>query len=280
MNTPIRHHFIPQLILRNFVDEDGYLYCYSRQGGRIFKSAPGNVFFEKHLYAQYDEQGRENASVETEISESIDGPVAPVLNKIVKSARNGTLPGLTESEKKTWDEFFCCQLRRVPAARQSLLDSEIVSEVLNEFERGIRPLSIAEREEYNDPEMRKELTHNAWTRIIAEGEGELMDVIQNKGLAIGVIEGSRKSFIIGDNPTIRIAPHGHTHLRDPKVELLFPIAHDIIVTPGYRAGSEGLTSLADSVWIRKVNEFIFRRSQVIAGRSRKLVASLSRVWAK
>ena len=280
MNMPIRHHFIPQFTLRNFADGDGHLYCYSKQSHRIFRSNPVNVFLRKNLYTQRDEQGIENASVELEISNSIDGPVTPILRKIVKSARNGSVPGLTESEKRTWDGFFCCQLRRLPLARESLSDAEIVSETLDGFERHIRPLSAAERDEYEDPELRRELTHNAWTKIIPQAEGELMDVLQSKGLAIGVIGNSKKSFIVGDNPTIRITPRGHTHLRHPQVELLLPISHDVVITPGYSAEKEILTSLADNVWIRKINEFIFRQSQVIAGRSRKLVESLSGVRAK
>ena len=280
MNLPIRHHFIPQLILRNFTTDDGYLYCYSKQARRIFKSPPSNVFLKKHLYSQRDERGKKNPSVEIEISNSIDGPAAPVLDKIVKSARNGTLPGLTSLEKRIWDEFFCCQLRRLPTARGSISDAELVAEALDDFERHIQPLSATLRDKYKDAGLQRDLAHNAWTRIVAQGGGELLDVLQRKGLAIGVIRNQKKSFIIGDNPTIRITPRGNTHLSHPQVELLLPIAYDVIVTPGYSAGKEELASLIDSDWVRSINEFIFRQSNVIAGRSRKLVESLSRVRAK
>ena len=280
MNLPMRHHFIPQFILRNFTNDDGYLYCYSKQARRMFKSTPSNVFLEKHLYSQRDERGKKNPSVETEISHSIDGPAAPVLDKIVKTVRNGTLPGLTGLEKRIWDEFFCCQLRRLPTARGSISDAELVAEALDDFERHIQPLSATLRDKYKDAGLQRDLAHNAWTKIIAQGGGELMDVLQRKGLAIGLIENQKKSFIIGDNPTIRITPHGNTHLSHPQVELLLPIAHDVIVTPGYSAGKEELASLVNSDWVRKINESIFRQSNVIAGRSQKLLESLSGVRAK
>ena len=61
MNLPIRHHFIPQFILRNFTNDDGYLYCYSKQARRMFKSPPSNVFLKKHLYSQRDERGKKNS---------------------------------------------------------------------------------------------------------------------------------------------------------------------------------------------------------------------------
>ena len=280
MHLPIRHHFIPQLILRNFTNDDGYLHCYSKQARRMFKSPPSNVFLKKHLYSQRDERGKKNPSVEIEISNSIDGPAAPVLDKIVKSGRNGTLPGLTGLEKRIWDEFFCCQLRRLPTARGSISDAELVAEALDDFERHIQLLSATLRDKYKDAGLQRDLAHNAWAKIIAQGGGELMDVLQQKGLAVGVIGNPKKSFIIGDNPTVRITPHGNTHLSHPQVELLLPIAHDVIVTPCYSTGKEELASLVDSDWVRKINESIFRQSNVIAGRSRKLVESLSSVRAK
>lgn len=65
-----------------------------------------------------------------------------------------------------------------------------------------------------------------------------------------VTGGSREcgyqSLVTGDNPTIEIASRGRTDLRAPGVERLFPLAHDIVVTPGLAAGDEELVCVDDT----------------------------------
>ena len=275
MDIPIRHHYIPQMILRNFTDEKGQLYCFSKESGNIFRSKPRKIFVKSHLYTQYDEHGGKDVSVERELSSSIEGPVTPVVKKIVKAARNGKVPGLTQSEKSAWDEFFCCQLRRLPTSRELLSDAEIVWDTLAGFERDVRPLADAERRKYADPELQRELTHNAWVKIIQHPEGQLMDAIQSRGLVVAVIINPNKSFIIGDNPFIRIPSQGCASLKNPKVELLLPISHDVIVTLGLLPENERLFPMTDTEYIRKLNEAIFIQSDFIVTRSQKLIESLS-----
>ena len=280
MNIPIRHHYNPQMILRNFTDANGELHCFSKASGKVFKSSPADVFVEKYLYTQRDEHGKKDMSVESELSRLIEGPVAPVVKKIVEMARIGRTPGLTQSEKRAWDGYFCCQLRRLPSVRESLPDAEIVLENLDRFEAEVRPLTSSERKKFENPELQRELTRNAWVKIVSQSYGELMDVLQRKGLGIGVIENCKKSFVMGDNPTIRVAPLGRTHLGFSEVQILLPISHDVVVTPGYLAGQEDLVVLSDTEWIRKINEAIFEQSNLIAARSQRLIESLSWVQAE
>ncbi len=281
MDIPIRHHYIPQMILRNFTDVKGQLHCFSKEFGKIFRSNPRKIFVKSHLYTQYDEHGGKDFSVERELSSSIEGPVTPVVKKIVEAARLGEEPGLTQSEKRRWDEFFCCQLRRLPTSRALLPDAEIIWDTLAGFEREVRPLTDSVRRKYADPELQRELTHNAWVKIIPQPKGQLMDLLRSKGLAVAVITNPNKSFVMGDNPFIRIrSPLGSARLDNPEVELLFPISHDVIVTPGLLPKNERLFSITDTEHIRKLNEAIFRQSNFIVTRSHKLVKSLSGNRAK
>ena len=273
-NPPIHHHYIPELILRNFTDEKGVLNCVYKSSGRVFRSSPSGVFAENHLHTQRDAFGNKDMSVETKLAVSIERPVVPVVEKIVQKARIGQTPGLAVSEKRAWDNFFCCQLTRLPSARRSLSDGEIVSQHLRMFEEEKRPLTSSERATYEDPALQREIVHNAWVEILPESEGELMEVLRSKGLVIGVIKNPKKSFVIGDNPTVRIEPLGRSHLRFPEVEILFPISHDVMVTPGHLAGEENIVDLVETKWIRKVNETIFQQSSIIAGRSQRLIESL------
>ena len=274
MNTSVRHHYIPVMILKHFTDRNGFLHCYRKDSGNAFKSKPESVFYIKNLHTQRDSTGSKDSSVESNISKYIEGPAAPVVTKIIEAARNRTEPALTNPEKKIWDSFFCCQLRRVPKSRELLADSEIVLEALDDFEREVRPLTITERQEYENPELQKELTNNAWINAILPDNGELLDVVQSKGLAIGVIEISRKSFIMGDRPVTEIASEGSTDLRRPGVERLLPISYDVVVTPARLPGEEELIPINDARYIRKLNEVIFDQSSIVAGRSKTLIESL------
>ena len=279
MNEPIRHHFIPQMLLRNFADKEGQLHCFSKATGKIFSSGPEGVFARNHLHTQRDAYGNKDVSVEHELAKEIEGPATPVVQKIIEKARIGRPPGLTGSEKKTWDAFFCSLLRRLPAMRESLSDAELVRQGLDQFEQYVRPLTSSERKEYETPDLQRELTHNAWVQTLSHPKGELMDVIRSKGLFVGVIGNLQKSFVVGDIPTLRYAPKGRTDLIFPEVELLLPVSHDVMVTPAFLAGHEELVILPDTEWIREKNEAIFEQSKLVAAKSQRLIKSLSRVWS-
>ena len=275
MNTPIRHHYIPRMILRNFTDNNGRLHCYYKPAGKIFSTTPDNVLAESHLYTRQGASGKKDVSVEKELSH-LEGRVQAVVEKIVNAARKGDEPGLAPSEKKTWDDYLCSQFRRLPVARESLPDEELVAEHLDRFEREVRPLKPAVREKFSEPKFQTELVDDAWVQIVANPQGELLEVLQDKGLVIGFIGNARKSLVTGDNPTIEIAPQGRTDLRFPEVERLFPLAHDIVVTPGLPAGNEKLVVIDDTGYIRQLNEEILKNSNIIVGRSHALIESLSR----
>ena len=274
MNTPVRHHYIPVMILKHFTDRHGILHCYSKASGNLFKSKPEKIFYIKNLHTQRDSAGLRDSSVESNISIFIEDPAAPVVARMVETARNRTKPALTIEEKKIWDIFFCCQLRRLPKTRELLSDSEIVLEALDDIEREVRPLTPTERQKCENSELQKQLTDNAWINAIVPNGGELLHVIQSKGLAIGVIEISRKSFIIGDRPITEIASEGSTDLRRPGVERLLPISYDVVVTPAGLPGEEELILINNAGYIRKLNETIFDQSDIVAACSEKLIESL------
>ena len=262
------------MILRNFTDNKGRLHCLYKPSGQLFSTTPENVLAESHLYTRQDASGKKDVSAEKELSR-LEGRVQPVVEKIVNAARKRERPALAPSEKNTWDEYFCSQLRRLPVARESLPDEELVAEHLDRFEREIRPLKPAVREKFSEPKFQGKLTDNAWVQIVADPQGELLEVLQDKGLVIGLIGNARMGFVTGDNPTIEIASQGRTDLRSPGVERLFPLAYDIVVTPGLPAGTERLVVMDDTVYVRRLNEEILKKSNIIVGCSHALIESLS-----
>ncbi len=279
MSTPKRHHYIPQMLLHRFTDEDGKLYFFDKRSSNgVMRSTPQNIFLERHLYTQYEEHGKKDVSVEMSLA-VLEGQANQIIGKIVNAARSGKRPGLTCLEKRTWDKFFRQQWRRLPSMRDRVSDPTLISKVLNNFEDKYQPLTPDERDKFNSPQEQSRLLKNAWVGAIGMPGGELLQVLGEKGLCVAVIQYPKKSFVIGSTPIIKITPPGHTHLADPVVEALFPIAYDVIVTHGLPRGEEKLVNEIDAAHIRQLNEAMFKQSTVIAGNSRKLIKSLSRRYS-
>ena len=155
MQNPKRHHYIPQMLLRRFTDEDGKLYFfYKGSPGKVIESNPKDTFVKQHLYTQHDQHGNKDVSVEEEFSK-LEAQASPIIEKIIQATRYGKLPHLTSAEKEIWDEFFCSQWIRIPKWQEDMQKSNLVSDALQDFEREVRPLTEAEREQYSQPQEQK-----------------------------------------------------------------------------------------------------------------------------
>ena len=272
-----QNHYLAKMLLDRFTDKDGKLYCCRKENPRsIFQTTPKNVFSEGNLYIQYDENGKRDASVEKGLSQ-FEGKANEVIEKIVSAARTGIKPGLTPDEKKIWDEFLCKQWRRLPLKRtETISDDSLYKKCLDGFENERRPLTDSERRWFDDPKRKDRILKNSWVKSVELSGGELMRVLGDKGLCVAVIRNPKKSFVIGSNPIVKITPNGHTRLDDPAVEALFPIAYDVVVSVCLSRGEEKLFDENDSDHIRQINETICKQSDMIVGRSRELITSLSR----
>ena len=272
MSSLKRQHYIPQMLLRNFADKKDKLHCYYKPEGKLFETSPENVFLQSRLYTHYDRQGNKDSSVEQLLSK-IEGETKLVLNKMIAAARHGIPPRLTAAEKNVWDTFFCYQWSRLPTHRQMLSDQELISDVLDYAETKIGPIPASIRDEFDDPQRQTGIVDNAWIQSLKlRQSGDLMEVIRRKGIILAVITNPKKSFVIGDDPIIKT----QSDLRLPETKALFPIAHDVLVTPSLSSGEENVVPLDNTDYIRRVNVEMFRRSETIAGRSRRLIQSLSR----
>jgi hypothetical protein len=100
----------------------------------------------------------------------------------------------------------------------------------------------------------------------------VLEVLSKRGIAIGIISGDSKSFIIGDHPLARMGLTGR--LDHSQTEVWLPIASDVAITPWGAAGHEQLISL-NVTSIRRINEIIFQQSNTVAARSDRLLRSLA-----
>ena len=287
-NRPKRHHYVPQLLLREFTDNDNKLhFCILRSSEgavikpheRVVKSrTPKKLFAEDELYTQYDGHEEENVSVEDSLSK-LESKAAPVIKKIISSARADRPPKLTPDEKNIWDAFFLIQSFRTPDVLDPIVNkySDWIPKLIEGNKKEYGPPTEEEIKKANDPKQIDGTKHNLRATAVARltPKSKIFQILQSRGLIIGITRKPNKSFIIGSNPTARI----YQKLSDPGAEWHLPIAHDITVThhDSHPREKESLAEITGDHTIRRINEIIYNQSSLIAGRSRKLIESLARV---
>lgn len=103
-NSPKRHHFIPQFILRNFADQEGKLHCYDKEREGFFSTSPANVFSRKHLYTK-DEGGTKLTHVENGLSQ-IEGAFNEKIKQIIEAARSERYLELKPADEDFFRRFI------------------------------------------------------------------------------------------------------------------------------------------------------------------------------
>ena len=56
MSDPKRRHYVPKMLLKRFVDDQGSLWVHRKKSPdqTVFPAKPDNVFLETDLYTQFD----------------------------------------------------------------------------------------------------------------------------------------------------------------------------------------------------------------------------------
>ncbi|RWN09484.1 MAG: hypothetical protein EOR94_29765 [Mesorhizobium sp.] len=112
----------------------------------------------------------------------------------------------------------------------------------------------------------------AKVKALGRAAPRVVAALASRGLAIARIANPGSSFVIGSLPIVRLQD-GKRTLDDPGVEAWLPIAHDVAVSPGGAANQEIFADI-DNQNVDLLNQYVFRQSTEIAGRSRELLSSL------
>jgi uncharacterized protein DUF4238 len=278
-SVPKHQHFVSQMLIRRFADQDGKLYFFSKRfpDKGVLRTTPEKLFHERHLYTVEDKDGVKDVTLELIYAE-LESRADPVIEKIVTSARNGRMPHLTREEKQIWDDFFYIQWKRVPDFHGKFTADENFRRLL-EGERAklkeMGRLTPDEEHKFEDPAWIERVKQNAKVDSLARMSPRVRAILSDKGLVIAITRKSTKSFVMGSFPVVKLAFPGREHLADPTVEVWLPVAHDVAVCPApVQPTREKLVEIHDHQ-VRVINVAVFKQSTAIAGRSRELIASLS-----
>ena len=239
-------------------------YC-SGSNSNIWKSRPCNVFSEKHLYTQWDDNGKADVSIERDFA-ALEGVVSRIIDKVVDQAQKGRVCRLDANEKDSWLRFLVHQRRRTPDVRPMVNKRMecLVGEIPDAYEAHVgRSLTPEERAQSGHPDFLKTVRRNAFSNFAATKPREdTWKKLLDTSVLTGVIRNPKKSFVIGSQPIADFHDW-------------FPVHCKVAVRLTSPHGSDKLIVFDDIVEIRQINEDIVTRSTTFAGPSQYLIESLA-----
>ena len=280
-NEPRRHHYVPKFLLEHFVDDAGMLHIFDRQRPErgVFKSSPKNAFLKRDFNTTLDSNRERDYHVENEFSQ-IEGLASQTITKVIRALRKDKFSNISPGDKNTLDRFVHTMCSRSPDFR-TYFKANWEKEFIEGYDRVAKEegsphrwnnFSKEEQERYRDNALKEfPLTTQG---PISEEPSFLLQSLSNKRIYIAMIRTARKNFIIGSSPVVLIP---NANLEDIE-EAWLPVSHDILVS--YCSESRFVNDLnyLEEAAVRFSNEKMAEQSQIIAGRSRRLIESLSRPY--
>lgn len=290
-----RHHYIPEMLLKNFCDDDGQLWVNDRTVGKIYPSTPKNVFVRRDLNTSYDFPSAPRSDKEEEFFDSIEasdeyeqilsrleGEADSVVQKVIKQARDLQCLQLSSEDRNTLKRFILAMARRTPESQRRITPDKSFDEIFYNAATAIAKKDnyrgLPEKAAfYQDPRIAKlkAMTGaNVVARFAAGAHPRERKVEEQfcheTGLGIMVICMPKRAFVIGSHG---LAIVRRSQGNAPTRESWLPIAHDVAVGPTSFPDREFLLPLDRSRdgTIRSINSASAAQSQIIAGRSEALV---------
>jgi hypothetical protein len=269
-----RHHFIPQMMLRHFADNDGQLWFWRRDSAEdgVRKTSTQNLFVEKDLYTFTAANGMKDVALETFFSH-LEGAGATFISQLADIIRRGKTPKLDESAWEFWGQFFYYHLKRAPGAIAFFAKQMNWDQMIDNTYQTIKAVRAETGGNADEQGLRDKTRKNAIvTAQRAPPSNEVLALFATLGLAIYKVADPVKSLIVGDVPGARAKfrmPNGQwSH-----PTLFLPLTWDIAV--GQLQGGRKVEIIyVDRDQVRLMNIATTTRSCVIAGGSSALINSL------
>ena len=104
MTKPRKHHYVPQCLLKHFVNSNGQVYVLDKKTLRIFRRNIKDVFAERDFYTMST-----NNRMESFFSQEVESKCAPVIDKVINTQ---SLRSLSEFEFNLLIDFCVIQNER------------------------------------------------------------------------------------------------------------------------------------------------------------------------
>lgn len=273
--APHRHHYVPRMVQRNFINERGGLYFWRRgmAVGEVRSTKPSNLFVEDNLYTIVDKEGGRDHSIEQWFAR-LELLAAPFIRQFLNIVRHGLTPIMDPTHWDLWHVYNYHAQKRTVAWHTRFLTRDDLLAVMQKIateEQWTEHLRAWEA----DPEDALREMNNA--RIASQVDpmpDDLLEEFRSQGLVIYVAP-ARTSFILGDEMSVSALIGSQGGAPGTRRVQFMPIAPDIAV--GYFATRGVYVDHLEARDVRRMNEAMARQSYLIAGRSHAQIGSLSRM---
>jgi hypothetical protein len=268
-----RHHFIPQVLLKNFaaVDDQLWFWRHDFEPGKVIGTGVKNLFVEKDLYAFVGDDGAKDIGLERRFARQ-DEAIGTFLRQLLPAVRSGDSIKLDNGAWRLWHLFFYFLVKRSPGymnelVRQTGMDVELARKLDD-----LKDMNPTSPEQGVSGEFaRVSRNANIYAQAQMPGE-EVLQIYSRLGLVIYRVNNPMASLVIGDVPGTVAAfaePDGSAQGK----LAFYPVAPDIAL--GYLQAERQVKQLelsAEQVDIMNVSTAA--RSRTIAGASREVLLSL------
>ncbi|MCX7318202.1 MAG: DUF4238 domain-containing protein [Hyphomicrobiales bacterium] len=274
MSVPKRHHFVPEMLQKRFVDEAGLLHFYNKRTPEkgVQSTTPGNLHVRTHLYSKILPDGTKDVALELRYA-ALEGATEPIFGQLINASVRGRTPRIPSTTREVIDHFTYEQMRRVPEFHEQIMpasDSERqIRLALDEYERRFKELTIEQRSKTLHPSSIAEFRQNARVGALSRHSPRVMRALASKSLVVARVR-SKLSFMIGSRPVVR----SRGDLLDPATEIWLPIGANVaLLYIGERRENPHIYEVPDDT-VRRLNNAIAAQSAMFAGRSGKLILSV------
>lgn len=112
-----RHHYIPVFYLRGFVNRDGCLWVYDKDGKGMFESSAEGIAYEKNYFSFITPQGEKDSETVENMMMNLESEFSKTVTKIINCEE------LSVNDRITFAIFVSSMMVRVPNMRDNIRKS-------------------------------------------------------------------------------------------------------------------------------------------------------------
>jgi hypothetical protein len=245
MSIPIKHHYVPQHVLRRFCDPDGMLWAYDKEKKQIYRGPPPSQASGRHFYSFEGADGKKTAVIELKFLRKIDADGCVAIQRLLNRET------LTTEQAINFMRFAAAQMIRVESHFQRL--DAMLTPLLQES---------ANRMFKYDEEFKKRVTRSARQKGIPQQEIEAVmaslsqgktKVVANRGFIVSIFlktldsitrefcqmkwsflrtDSTTEVFVLSDNPLVLTdvgeGPAQPLGIRNSNVEITMPLSPTMV----------------------------------------------------
>jgi hypothetical protein len=282
MNTPKRHHFLPESYLLGFA-QNGYVCLFDREQGEYRRQQPRNTAVITNFYTVINKQEQKDYGIEQFLA-GVEGKAAPIISKLDKGEN------ITATERIDLALFIALLLTRTPKFEREITEIAdrfhkiVVKEMIRDVESAAELLRRSGNDGSVTPESMLEFVQQEKFRMVGNRNIAVRTMLDQtekitKDIALMdwcVVHSDRPGFVTTDSPLGFIVSDDLKHsgepvlgLASPKITKVIPLTYQtalLIAEYGARLGHFSVTDFQtrelNNAVVKECERFVIGRDKL------------------